>query len=146
MKKAIYFLAALGLFLSSCQAGKGAPAPTTLTTEVGNLSGTFQKPAGCNDPCQSVSAVFVTTDENLIALDPQCFINWGDGSPEEQLMGGTHTYPVGPSKKYDVALRCDVKNGTATLSVQLKEVVQIPFEVHVTTAPTEAPTDPSGDQ
>ncbi len=145
MKKAIYFLAALGLFLSSCQAGKGAPAPTTLTAEVGNLRGTFGKPAGCNDPCQSISAVFSTTDEDLIALNPQWFINWGDGSTEEQLMAGTHTYPSGPPKEYTIILRGDVVNGIATGSNELKVKVTVPFEVPVTTAPTEANTDPPKD-
>jgi hypothetical protein len=133
------------MLLRGCPGGQSTPAPTVLTAEVGNLSGTFQKPTGCNDPCQSIAAVFSTTDEALLALNPDWHINWGDNSPEEQLMQGTHTYPLGAPRTYDVTLRGDVKNGDATMSVLLKVAVRVPFEVPVTTAPTEANTDPPKD-
>lgn len=138
MKKVLPIILALTLLLSACGGGGEADAvPSVQYAQVGNLSGTFSKPPGCNDPCQSISAVFVTTDENLISLNPQCFINWGDNSLEEQFMAGTHTYPLGAPRSYDVTLRCDVKNGDATMSTVLKVAVTVPFEVPQAEAPLE---------
>lgn len=123
--------------LSACGGtAEATPAPEVLNVQVGDLAGTFQKPAGCNDPCSSIYVSFSATSESLAALNPDYRINWGDGTPEEQLMQGTHTYPAGDPREYEVTLRGDTVSGPATGSVVLKTKIMIPFVL-----PPEAPLE-----